>query len=1224
MSDPRNKLSHFFSRRYPIIILVSCILLLSTLGLDYFLHKTSVSRKIAQFNRALDHNKTEINTFVNVILGQFTTIPTPDNLQSIKKHQNPEFIIHVYENDSLVYWTDNRIWVKNPQQLFKQNGLYFISNGWYWVEHVSKGMYDVWGYMLIKNQYGLQNDYLQTNYLDSYGLSPNVQISKTKTPGAFEVADSKGETLCYLDFSQDHSQSGLLLSIVLFLLGVGFVFFILGLYAWNRSANTVRKRYVSLGVIAFLLLALKMLMSSTFAPHALYDLELFSPFYFASSTFLNSLGDLFLLAATVFFISYLLVRNLTIHRWKIPQKNWQREMILLLYLLVNVIFFSLIVQLIKSLVLNSEVSFEFYHIHISFLSFVALFSIALFLISSLMLLENFIQNALKLISLTKLVVYSFVSVVLVTFATSFINLWDSIWIALSFQCVFWVIAIIHKYFKSIRFITRLLCGVFMASVLCSMFFLRSIKTRHFNEMKLLATTLYSEHDPVAEDHLFQIDEHLRQDTNLVNLLITEKFSYNRLVDYLHNQYFSGYWNYYDLQVTLCNSEDSLVIKSSWQRQLCERFFEELLQLKGNRIDTLMFYNLEDHNGLISYLGRYHYVDSLHNISVFMELDSKNNTAVTGYPLLLLNRSQQKLVRHEFSFAKYYNNELMMQSGHYQYLFNTASYPPITHEYEMHSLNGYMHLFYKPEKDFMVVISSQELGLIDRLLMFSYITLFFLVLVCLFLIIRTLVLKKRFFVSSFRNKILIAISGVSLIALLTLGVLLLYLLVRQYNERYNNLLRERLNTIYYHLTENTVVGDWLNGNTVINAQEFENILQQASNYYYSDINIYSLKGRLISTSRPEIFQKRLVGNLINPLAFDKLSREKSSEFVVHEKIGKLDYLSAYTPLQNSVNETIAYLNVPYFSHQNELREEISRLTITVINISVLLIIISMIIAIILSNALTYPLRLIQSRFREIRLAELNKKIEYHSKDEIGDLIESYNFMVDELDKNIKLLAKSERETAWREMAKQVAHEIKNPLTPIKLSIQQLQRMVGESPEKKEEYIQKMSQTILQQIDNLSIIATEFSNLAKMPIARNEKFELTAVIEYVVNLFSDKDVRFFHPAESIFIYADKEQIQRVFINLLTNAFQAIPTPEKERVSIKMEQGGGNVSIEVIDNGSGIDQETVGKLFQPNFTTKSSGSGLGLTIVKNILESSGGSISYLPNPEGGSVFTVILPRV
>jgi nitrogen fixation/metabolism regulation signal transduction histidine kinase len=409
---------------------------------------------------------------------------------------------------------------------------------------------------------------------------------------------------------------------------------------------------------------------------------------------------------------------------------------------------------------------------------------------------------------------------------------------------------------------------------------------------------------------------------------------------------------------------------------------------------------------------------------------------------------------------------------------------------------------------------------------------------------------------------------------------------------------------------------------------ENLLRHLSNLFSTDINIYAPSGRMVASSRPEIFDKGICGAYMNSMAYFQMTKNNKIEFIQNEWLGNQRYSSIYTPFVNYQGNIIAYINLPYFTKQSELTDEISTMLMAIINFYIILALVSLSLAVVISDNITRPLKVIQESIATMKIGKGNEKIKYSGKDEIADLIDEYNRKVDELERSAELLSKSEREFAWREMAKQVAHEIKNPLTPMKLSIQQLQRSWNDKHAFIENYFERVTQTLIEQIDNLSTIATEFSNFAQMPLTKNEKIDLKKLIYDTISLFNNNNTivdfkyNVFENADYS-IWADKEQLIRVFINLLNNSFQAIPENVQGKIEISMIFEENKIKVIVSDNGKGIQEENRNKLFQPNFTTKSSGSGLGLAICKKIIENAGGIINYEPGKEIGSTFIVSLPH-
>jgi nitrogen fixation/metabolism regulation signal transduction histidine kinase len=354
-------------------------------------------------------------------------------------------------------------------------------------------------------------------------------------------------------------------------------------------------------------------------------------------------------------------------------------------------------------------------------------------------------------------------------------------------------------------------------------------------------------------------------------------------------------------------------------------------------------------------------------------------------------------------------------------------------------------------------------------------------------------------------------------------------------------------------------------------------------------------------------------------------DKKSFFIERENIGSYAFLSAYTPVRNFDNHLLGYLNLPYFAKQEEIRREISGLISAFANIYIIMIAITVLMALLLARYITKPLQQIGKQFSRVKIGNKNAKIDWTRKDEIGSLVEEYNLMIDKMEQSAELLARSERESAWRLMARQVAHEIKNPLTPIKLSMQLLLRAWDDKAPDWDIRLKRFSQTLIMQIDTLSSIATEFSDFAQMPEPQIQQFDIIPIVQQSVSLFrdqSDCEISFETKLQECVIKSDPNQILRVFNNLIKNALQAIPDDRQGIIRIKLVITGDSCDISFQDNGTGIagDQQT--RIFSPNFTTKTAGMGLGLAMVKNIIDNSAGRIWFETVPGKGTTFFVSLP--
>ena len=322
-------------------------------------------------------------------------------------------------------------------------------------------------------------------------------------------------------------------------------------------------------------------------------------------------------------------------------------------------------------------------------------------------------------------------------------------------------------------------------------------------------------------------------------------------------------------------------------------------------------------------------------------------------------------------------------------------------------------------------------------------------------------------------------------------------------------------------------------------------------------------------------------------------------------------------------------MPYYSQQSKLRSDVYDFMGTLLNVYVLLFILAATVAIKAADNITKPIVAIMRRIRQVRLGGFNEKIKHERRDEIGELVLGYNDMVDKLSSMEEDLKESARESAWREMAKQVAHEIKNPLTPMKLNMQFLVKRFREDPESAAPLIDRTSEAIIQEIEKLRTIATEFSSFAKMPPADNRVFLLNELVQRITRMHQDNDedevdFRIDVTEEPLRVFADEQRLNRVLTNLIINSKQAIPVGRRGSIYVRLHEHHGRAVIEVRDNGEGISDEMLEKVFKPNFTTKRSGTGLGLAMCRNIINQANGKIHFRTKVGVGTTFFVELPLV
>ena len=407
--------------------------------------------------------------------------------------------------------------------------------------------------------------------------------------------------------------------------------------------------------------------------------------------------------------------------------------------------------------------------------------------------------------------------------------------------------------------------------------------------------------------------------------------------------------------------------------------------------------------------------------------------------------------------------------------------------------------------------------------------------------------------------------------------------------------------------------------------FKDKIHELSHIHNVEINIYSLDGKLLKSSK-ESFSIDKVAPPIPKYILKLVRSSIDKRYVDIKTINGKKNRSAFSQIKDDKFKPLGILNLPYVEDDGYYENELNSFLIRLGQVYTFMLIIAFAFAYFLSSYITKPLKTISDKLSETSLSQKNEKIvlEANSK-EINLLIKAYNEMVDELEKSAIKLAQSEREEAWREMAKQVAHEIKNPLTPMRLTVQSFQRKFDPTDPNVKQKMNDYSETLIQQIDTMSAVASAFSNFASMPAQQNETLNVVAVVELAMDIFNEDYIVFQSDSPEIISKIDRTQLIRIITNLAKNAIQSIPeNQENKAVLVRIQKEENYVLITVTDNGIGIQPKDVNRIFEPKFTTKNSGMGLGLGIIKNIIENYKGTITFETKYGEGTTFIVSLPII
>jgi len=407
--------------------------------------------------------------------------------------------------------------------------------------------------------------------------------------------------------------------------------------------------------------------------------------------------------------------------------------------------------------------------------------------------------------------------------------------------------------------------------------------------------------------------------------------------------------------------------------------------------------------------------------------------------------------------------------------------------------------------------------------------------------------------------------------------------------------------------------------------FNDKIHELADIHSVDINIYSLNGTLIKSSKSTFSVDKKAPPI--PQYIIKLVQSSVDKRYVDIKTENgVKNRSSYSIIKDDKFKSLGILNIPYVEDDGYYEKELHQFLLRLSQVYSFMLIIAFALAYFLASYITKSLKTISDKINETSLNQKNEKIviEANSR-EINSLISAYNQMVDKLEESASMLAQSEREQAWREMAKQVAHEIKNPLTPMRLTVQSFQRKFDANDPDLKQKLNDYSKTLIQQIDTMSAVASAFSNFASMPAQQNETLNVVQVVELALDIFNEDFIVFQSNNPNIITKLDRTQLIRIITNLVKNAIQSIPEEQEEKiVLVSVNNDDYNVVISVKDNGLGIESDHREHVFEPKFTTKTSGMGLGLGIIKNIIENYKGTITFETEEGKGSTFFVTLPLV
>lgn len=1211
-------------------------------------NKSSVTDEVKTAEKYIHRQEQDFNSTTSDTSLLRKLLTKTANESEIKKLVDKKYGFFLYNVShhstfSMSFW--NSQLAVPPSETFSYGdttALMHLANGYYIIKKrlLSYPSISAIAYALIpvRSDFFLETQYLPEKFL--YSETADKKVILSIKPTEFPVKSIAGNTLFYFE----KKNAGTVpynnaLTIVLRFGGLAFLLLFISLMAESLSRDRKWKSIVFLGAA---LLLLRILIYLFPAILNLRQFELFDPSIYGSNVIQKSLGDLFI--NSTFFCWFVLFTWYKIHNvenilFRMPVWLQQLWGVLSLCLLIYSTF--ILSSVIRSIVADSKISFDvtdFFSLDkYTVVGFIVLATLSLSYYYFTQLLFRIILPLFRN------------NIWLVYFGIGFSGL---IYLTVKsgdpavlfyLPVLFWLLLYTWLVNRRGMILSRLgvniagiLFWIFIFSVSIAAIMLAENRKAEWTRRKFYAEKLSVQTDPSSERLMSIAIKYLDNDFLEANFYRFEDSLQSKWIrDSIITGNYSEYLNKYDTRLFVYNADKKPLFNNdrttfdSWNTIIS-------LQAHPTSIPDLYYYEPSyDKFVYITMRQIKNESDSLLGY-LFLISNSKKYGSDALFPELFRQfRANSAENSPIYSSAVYSQQKLIKLTNKYPFptRLDDKQFPK---EYNRVINGDYDELWYQAANKKVVVIVRERDTVIESITLFSWIFCSFLFMVfvvqCISLLLKAIYDRegfKRFFRFNIRSQVHSTIIFISIFSFTIIGIATISFFKNRYNktnsDKLSRTMRIMVNEMEKRISDHNTFDNVVKLYDSASGYNLQNLVKEIADIHGVDVNVYDLNGNLQVSSGSNVYTNGVLSKKIDPIAYYHLNQLHQVEHVQNEKIADLSYISIYAPVKDEDGKEYAYLSIPYFASQPELNQEISNFILTVINLNAFIFLIAGLIALFITNRITQSFSLISDKMKEVNLGKLNEQIAWNRDDEIGHLVKEYNTMVMKLGESAEALAKTEREGAWREMARQVAHEIKNPLTPMKLSIQYLQKAISSNQENVKELSVKVAQTLVEQIDHLAKIAADFSQFANIGNTNAEWFDLHDVIRSLQELYrTDSRIRLtWRPVERpVVIKADKTQMNRLFTNLIANAIEAC---NKTNCHIEINETGleNKIQISIKDNGEGIPDEMQSRIFIPNFTTKTSGTGLGLAMCKSIVEQAKGSIWFETEVGKGTTFYVELPE-
>ena len=1197
-----------------------------------------------------------------------------DQLPRLKKltfdslNQNTVYPYFIFRHQSgqpgrpqLLFWSDYRFIpdfsqiarVTFPVLVDFEQGKYIVSR-----RRVRSGSdtLDVFSLVNVYRQYRNNNTYLQSGYNTSlFSLDPEA-ITNDRTNVYQAIYDN---TPVYLfsvvppkvDAYRNHSTP--VNTVILATLGVIF----LGLYVFQRLARLKRHRQYEWGLVwlATYLVLLRVVMLYFGVPFLFVESDLFNPKFYASSVLVPSLGDLLLNALVVLILAFYWVSNYYKSRTYgllLHLPRWAKRVVSVVCVVLGYVVFAVCYAELNNIYEKSQFTLDItLSIRFSLLKIVCLlvfitissiYFLLIHLLASLFLRFNrTISTGLIWMLIGTLLTVA----LLVGFGgtSELIVLIHGLYFLLIYVGRFPRSLYTFRYKTSIYlFLAAFVCAITTAYVVYN----QEIKKQLVHEREF-GEQLLAENDEFGEFLMSKAQESIMNDMDIARSLRTDTLLVReRIQQRVKSVHLDKYFDKYDIDISSFRANGQPLDVSPNAGTLARLIARYRQPAYRTEYSGVYFINEIGNQFIKQYVcfvpirrvvSEGTVFDTLGYVVLDMRLRTERPKSV--YPELLVDaKFMQNPDTQEYSYA-IYGGPVAGDTTRYRLLYSAGSYnyerkmpPSRLSDSTLFNTgliaNNYQHVGQRGKNDRIVVVSSAEYPFQSIFSNFSFLYLLLVLTVIIVIVVYAVHYGFSQFSVNYSTRIQILLNVAFFLPLLLVIVLIMSVISSNYITNQESTYVSNTRNIAANFL--TYLDEYTLGRRSKASMEEE--LHKIARDADIDINLFDTQGCLNTSTRPLMYESGHLSKRINPEAYIHIIENKENQILLNESLGTKQYRTAYAGIKSYDGRLLGVLSIPYFYSRPELDRQIIEVIASALSIFTGLFLFFLVLSYFASTVLTKPLKLLTQKIRKTNLDQLNEPLPWRSDDEIGLLIREYNRMLVKLEESKQALAQTEKQSAWREMAKQVAHEIKNPLTPMKLTLQHLQRTFpntnGADKATGDPTMQRVQRTfdsLLDQIENLSDIATSFSDFAEMPLPKNEVFEVTNVLNKAADLYADDEritlLRQIAPGP-VMVVADRQLIGRILTNLIINAIQSVPPDRKAVVNLRLYTNDDDAQIEIHDNGAGIPEAIRKKVFLPNFSTKRGGSGLGLAIAKRGVEHAGGSIWFETEDDVGTSFFVSLP--